>query len=81
MADALTIILSIAIPMISGFAWIIYLLMEKRRDISSLSLRLSEKISDSEKTISYKISHIEGKIFKIEGYLEGYGVKHVCSHK
>jgi hypothetical protein len=55
-----TLILSILIPMLTGFGWVINKMM-----------KMDEKNSDDFAKITSKLSLLDSRISRIEGYIEG----------
>ncbi len=67
--DVLTIILSIGIPMLAGFGWMIYLIFDFRKE-------LGDKISHGDEALAVRISSIDQRLSKLEGYIMGKDAFH-----
>jgi hypothetical protein len=71
MKEALTIILSIGVPMLAGFGWIIIQLFKMQKDISGTKI----EIANTKVEIIKEIRGLDSRISHIEGYLIGYNQK------
>ncbi len=60
MNQTLTIILSIGIPMLAGFGWIISLIISIQKDLQKDIRTLEGRLSDDIRKLDTRLSHIEG---------------------
>lgn len=76
-AQMITIIVSVLVPMLGAFGWVLHLIFEIKNDlnntkseIKSMDKNLSERISEVENKLSKRISEVEARMSKIEGQQE-----------